>query len=182
MAPAVSGLHNGPKAIKLPVLSDRLAPFCKALTQAACDVYAERLVALAIFGSWARGRATPVSDIDVLVVARPLPPSRRKRVAEFAAVESATQAARARIWPEPASPRELSPVIKTPEEVQAGSPLFLDMTDACRLLWDRGGFLAQYLRGLRERMAALGTRRHFRKGGYFWEYKPGLRPTESVWL
>lgn len=51
-----------------------------AIREATLAVYGERLVSLAVFGSWARGAATPASDLDLLVVAEPLPPSRMKRV------------------------------------------------------------------------------------------------------
>ena len=42
-----------------------------AVRTAALSVYGERLISLAVFGSWARGTATPASDLDLLVVAEP---------------------------------------------------------------------------------------------------------------
>jgi hypothetical protein len=41
-----------------------------------------------------------------------------------------------------AIPIARSPVFKSPEEVEAGSPLFLDMVDDARILCDPEGFLA----------------------------------------
>ncbi len=163
-------------------MTDRLKRLREELTAASRRVYGARLTSLAIFGSWARGAATPISDIDVLLVADPLPPSRRKRVAEFEAVEAATLDVRREIWVEHRTIPELSPVLKTPTDVQAGSPLFLDMTDRCDLLWDVDGFLAHYLEGLRSRMQALGAQRHPRKGGYYWQYKSDIRPHEVITL
>jgi predicted nucleotidyltransferase len=165
----------------LAVMRDRLRDLRSELAAAASSLYGDDLVALAVFGSWARGVATPESDLDVLVVARNLPPSRRKRVTQFAGIEQATATCRDAIWPG-APPLDLSPVIKTPEEVQAGSPLFLDMTDWCVLLVDRDGFLAGYLCDLRRRLDRLGARRRASKGGYYWEYKPGVMPDEEVHL
>jgi uncharacterized protein len=72
--------------------------------------YDDRLVAVAIFGSWARGTATPASDLDVLVVAEPLPPSRMKRVREFRPVDEATCEVRSKIWSSEGPVIELSPV------------------------------------------------------------------------
>jgi predicted nucleotidyltransferase len=155
----------------------------KTLTAACRRLYGERLCSVAVFGSHARGTATPVSDIDVLIVAERLPSSRRRRVAEFAAVEDDTCRAREALWPlagVPAPP--LSPVLKTRAEVAAGSPLFLDMTEWCEVLWDPEGFLRSYLAGLRARLEAQGSRRRPAKGGYYWDYKPNAAPLEVVEL
>ena len=54
--------------------------------------YGERLVALALFGSMGRGTPRPDSDVDMLVIADPLPDGRVARAAEFAAVERALDA------------------------------------------------------------------------------------------
>ena len=53
----------------------------------------------------------------------------------------------------------LSPVFKTPAEVEAGSPLFLDMIDDARLLHDPDGFFQRFLDGFRRRLQGLGARR-----------------------
>jgi predicted nucleotidyltransferase len=44
-----------------------------AIREATVVAYGERLISLAVFGSWARGTATPASDLDLLVVAEPRP-------------------------------------------------------------------------------------------------------------
>ena len=113
----------------------------KAVHEAAAAMYGERLMVMAIFGSWARGVATPASDLDLLIVAEPLPPSRMKRVREFRPVADATRAVRSRVWSHQGPEIELSPVFKTPEELAAGSPLYLDMTLWSVVLLDRGGML-----------------------------------------
>ncbi len=160
----------------------RLAEFRRDFADAVRACYGNRLVSLAVFGSWARDAATPVSDIDVLLVADPLPPGRGRRVAEFDPVDRATAPARARIWPPGSPPPVLSPVIKTPSEVHCGSPLFLDMTEACDLLADPKGFLRGYLAELRTRMDRLGTCRRAAQGGSYWDYRPTIRPGEVVEL
>jgi len=153
-----------------------------AVREAMNATYGDRLVAGAIFGSWARGTATPASDLDVLVVAEPLPPSRMKRVREFRPVSDATRAVRSRIWSDEGPEIELSPVFKTPAELAAGSPLYLDMTLWSIVLLDRGGVLESFLTQLRERMRTLGSRRVPFKGGAFWDYKPDIQPGEIVEL
>lgn len=160
----------------------RLSRFKKSLLRESRVIYESRLVTLAIFGSWARGTATPVSDIDLLVVAEPLVSGRGNRTREFEAVEIATEPIRRTVWAERDCVVDLSPLIKTPEEVVSGSPLFLDMTLWCEILADRERFFAQYLERLRARMLVLGSRRCEAKGGYYWEYKPDLKPGEIVEL
>ena len=79
-------------------------------------------------------------------------------------------------------PVALSPVLKTPEEVEAGSPLFLDMVEDARILHDEDGFLAAYLEGLRQRLVALGSRRVWRGSTWHWVLKPDLKPGETITL
>lgn len=153
-----------------------------AIREATVATYSERLVALAIFGSWARGTATPASDLDLLVVAEPLPPSRMKRVREFRPVADATRSVRSCVWSDQGPEIELAPVFKTPHELAAGSPLYLDMTLWRVVLADRDDMLETFLKGLSERMQALGSRRVPFKGGAFWDYKPDFRPGEVVEL
>lgn len=162
--------------------SIRFVTFCAGLLDVAHRAYGNKLVTVAIFGSWARRAATPLSDIDVLLIVEELPRSRWERLDQFEEIDEATKMARARLWGGKNPRPLLTPVIKTPEEIHAGSPLFLDMTDWCKILWDRDEFFRNYLAGLKRRMKKLGTRRRWVKGGYYWEYKPDLEPGEVVEL
>jgi len=139
--------------------------------------YAERLVSLVVFGSVGRCTAGPESDIDILIVAEPLPDGRIKRVLEFVPIESALapRLKRARLA---GVNTRLSPLFKTPAEVRAGSPLFLDMTEDARLLVDHGGFFAARLETLRERLRELGSQRIWKGESWYWVLKPDLRPGE----
>ena len=148
-------------------MSEKVERFKTILISACRSCYGGDLITLAIFGSWARGTAHPESDMDLLVVAAHLPGSRGKRMRQFLAIDEATDESRRSFWGPPHPPLELSPVIKTPQEVSEGSPLFLDMTDNLILLTDVGGFMAGYLDGLRQRMAGNGTVRIPAKGGYY---------------
>lgn len=139
--------------------------------------YGDRLVSVVLFGSAARGTASPDSDLDLLIVADSLPDGRVPRVREFMAVERRLavdlRAARLAGWNV-----ELSPVFKTPDEATAGSPLFLDMVDDARLLHDRDGFMRGTLDRLRARLEARGARRVWRGNAWYWDLKPDYQAGE----
>jgi hypothetical protein len=70
------------------------------------------------------------------------------------------------------------PVIKSSEEAEIGSPLFLDMVDDARVLYDRDGFFARRLERLRTRLNELGARRIWRGKVWYWDLKPDDQPGE----
>ena len=139
--------------------------------------YGDRLVAAAVFGSVGRGTPRDDSDVDLLIVARDLPEGRIRRVEEFLPMEARLERALQLIQGDGA-PVMLSPVFKTPEEVERGSPLFLDMVDDARIVYDPEPFLAAYLDRLRSRLRELGARRVWLGNAWYWELKPDLRPGE----
>lgn len=151
-------------------LLGRLLSECQA-------AYGTRLVACAVFGSVGRGTPREGSDIDCLLVVRGLPRGRLSRVEEFLGVETRLEPALKAAEPG-TPPIALSPVFKTPEEVEAGSPLFLDLVEDARILYDPEGFLRAYLDRLRARLGALGARRIRRGNAWYWELKPDLKPGE----
>lgn len=161
-----------------PPLREGFKALQQELGRACGRFYGARLVSVAVYGSVGRGVMKPDSDIDCLIVADPLPKGRVPRVAEFDAVEKEmldplASAAKAGIH------TRLSPVIKTPAEVRLGSPLFLDMVDDARILFDRDGFLAGELAGLRARLQRLGARRIWRGSAWYWDLKPDYRQGEE---
>ncbi len=117
--------------------------------------YGSRLISFCLFGSTARETMGPHSDIDFLLVVHPLPVGRVRRVAEFMAVERALKGKLAE-----ARHRgifvELSPVLKTPDEVRIGSPLFLDMVEDGRILFDTDGFFREVSDGLPGKTSCAG--------------------------
>jgi hypothetical protein len=158
-------------------LIERYDTILERLREALTAHYGPRLVAGAVFGSVGRGTPRYDSDIDLLVVAQDLPRGRMARVEDFRAVD-------ARLDPDlrsqeaPAGTIVLSPIFKTPAEVEAGSPLFLDMVEDARILVDAEGFLGRYLDRLRRRLRELGARRVWLGNAWYWELKPDLKPGE----
>lgn len=64
---AAPPMPNAPVSGKLPVPGD-LRKTLRWATQSLREIYGDRLQRLILFGSQARGDATPESDVDVLVV------------------------------------------------------------------------------------------------------------------
>lgn len=162
-------------------LKEHFENLAMELLEACRRHYGKRLVSVVLYGSAGRGTHGPDSDLDVLIVAEALPRGRLARVEEFVPVEAA-------LGPSLSEMRscgfstEVSPVLKTPEEVAAGSPLFLDMTEDARILYDREGFFAAALKRLRARLKALGSRRIWCGNAWYWDLKPDYKPGEEFEL
>jgi len=143
--------------------------------------YGDRLISLAIFGSVARGTYRHDSDIDLLLVVDRLPRGRMKRIAEFMRIEERL----GKILKDARKQGlfiELSPIIKGPDEVEAGSPLFLDMIEDIKVLYDKDCFLMNRLKRLKARLDKLGARRLWRGNAWYWDLKPDFKPGDVIEL
>jgi len=140
--------------------------------------YEDRLISLAVFGSVGRGAMRLDSDIDVLIVADPLPKGRLRRVGEFSTVESRMEGI-LKDARNSGIQTTLSPVFKTPAELGLGSPLLLDMVEDARILYDRGDFFKDELSRLRQRLSRLGARRIWKGNAWYWDLKPDYKCGEE---
>jgi predicted nucleotidyltransferase len=143
--------------------------------------YGDQLVSFVVFGSVARETYRYDSDIDLLIIAENLPKGRMKRVAQFSAVEN-------RIAPFLESLKKegintyISAIFKTPQEAELGSPLFLDMVEDARVLYDKNAFFSQRLERLRNRLKELGAKRVWKGNIWHWVLKPDYQPGEVIEL
>ena len=159
------------------MLKEAFDDFLAKMVKAVQAFYGDRLVSVVVYGSVGRGTMRDDSDVDVLIVARDLPRGRFDRVAEFEAVEKALVPVCQELLGKGVR-TELSPVFKTPEEAEAGSPLFFDMVEDARLLYDSNGFFAGRLERLRKRFAELGSKRIWNGNVWYWDLKPDYKPGE----
>jgi len=139
--------------------------------------YGESLISVVVYGSVARGSQNFDSDLDLLIIADKLPKGRMKRIREFEAVEDRVEPFLKSLQKEGINSR-ISALIKTPEEAKRGSPLFLDMVEDARILFDRDGFFSAVLEKLRKRLEELGAKRVWKGNAWYWILKPDLRPGE----
>lgn len=163
----------------IPVMATPAAidAFLDELRRHAEAFYGERLVSLAVFGSHASGRARPRSDIDLLIVLSSAAPRRRHRLDEFDRLEAELtgplEVLEAAGWSV-----ELSPVIRTRDEAEGFSILYLDMTVHVRILVDREAFLHRRLDRMRAELQRLGAERRTLGDRWYWILKKDYRPGE----
>ncbi len=140
-------------------------------SQALLDAWRERLYAVVLFGSVARGEARICSDIDILIVAAGLPNGRlaRQRCLDAidALVEPDREAMRQR-----GIMTDFSPVLKTPEEAARLTPLYFDMIQDADILYEKDDFFSSVLERLRIAFQRLGSRRLQKGRVRYWELKP----------
>ncbi len=144
--------------------------------------YGDRLVSVVLFGSVARETQTFDSDIDLLIIATKLPRGRTKRMKEFESVEKKVEPLLETLRKEYGIHTYISPIIKTPEEAERGSPLFLDMVEDAKILFDRDRFFEKRLERLRQKLKELGARRIWRGNAWYWDLKPDYQPGDIIEL
>ena len=134
-----------------------------------------------VFGSIARETFRFNSDIDILIIAENLPHGRMKRVREFLAVEKRIESF---LWSleKQGIHTYISPIFKTPDEVKKGSPLFLDMVEDARILYDKDDFFTNWLKRFISRLKKLGAKRVWRGNMWYWVLKPDYKPGEVIEL
>ncbi|MFW6180901.1 MAG: nucleotidyltransferase domain-containing protein [Spirochaetota bacterium] len=163
------------------MLKERFEQLVQALVSEIKCVYQGRLVSVVVFGSVGRGTQRFDSDVDILVVAENLPRGRIRRIEEFEEVERKVEPQLEALREEGIHSR-VSAIIKNPQEAEAGSPLFLDMVEDARILYDREGFFGSRLDRLKKRLDELGAKRVRRGNAWYWDLKPDYRPGEIIEL
>jgi hypothetical protein len=163
------------------MLDDVFDRLLRAVAEACRSVYRERLIGIAVFGSVARGTMRPDSDVDLLVVADPLPQGRLVRMEEFDGVERLVEPALAEAEERGVSTR-LAPIVRTIEELGRSGFLRFDIACDGKVLDDPDGRLAAYMAGVREGLERRGAERRSFRGLPYWVLDPDVRPGQVVEL
>lgn len=121
------------------------------------DYYGSRLVSIVLFGSCSRKTQHHCSDIDLLLILSDAPKGKLSRLGEFVdhidnqLEEFVKNLTEWNIHP------EISPVIKTPKEVENGNLLFYEMTESCKILYDPELFMTNFLEEMKVKIKQAGV-------------------------
>jgi predicted nucleotidyltransferase len=143
------------------------------------SVLGDRLVSVVLFGSVARGDATATSDIDLLIVAADLPSGQFARKRLLSAADAAFERDLAQAE-HAGMDTHLARIVRTPHEAARVIPLYLDLTEDARLLYDRDGFFAGVLDRVRVSLKRLGSRRIRHGTAWYWDLKPDFKPGDVI--
>ncbi len=167
---AKAGLSNVPEPYR---------DLIRNLLDAIKEVFGDLLVSVALYGSVARGEARADSDIDILIVAEDLPPSRIKRVKLFEKAEDSVEPQVIELY-DRGIYVSFSPIILTPEEMKRVPPILLDMIEDAIILYDRDGFLNKLLDKVASKLLELGAERIRLGRKWYWRLKKDYRPGEVI--
>ncbi len=139
--------------------------FLREVTSTLHEHLRENLIALVVFGSYARGEATEASDCDLYVIAAKLPkhlPDRSWFVREPLAMRFH---------------RTISVIAKTKKEFEAGFPsLYLDLALDGVLLFDTDDYMQNKLARIRELTREAGLHRIRFDGEMAWKWRKRPAP------
>ena len=122
--------------------------------------FGDRLVAVVLFGSRARGDARETSDWDLLVIAEGLPESLFERRLFVTRALS------------PKGHGSISILARTPAEFESRVPsVYLDIAVDGRVLYDPRGYAAERLASLQRLLKRLGLYREHTKAGDLWRWQ-----------
>lgn len=142
-----------------------------AASSALRQALGDRLIAVVLFGSQARGEATECSDWDLLIIAEELPDKPLDRHLLM------------RRWLPATSGGRVSLQAKTPAEFESRVPsLYLDIARDGQVLYDPQGYATTRLAQLRRLMQRHGLYRERRPAGDLWRWRwPPPRPWHLTW-
>ncbi|HXF06451.1 MAG TPA: nucleotidyltransferase domain-containing protein [Blastocatellia bacterium] len=127
----------------------------------------ENLVAVALFGSRARGDERPGSDWDLFVLADRLPEHPLDRQTYLKAMLPLRLATK------------VSLLAKAPKEFESDLlPVYLDIASDAIILFDPQGYLSAKLQEVREITQRVGLKRRRLNGEWIWDW---VTPPRGIW-
>ena len=143
------------------------------------EIFGDSLVSMVLYGSVARGEARTDSDVDLLIIAEDLPPSRIKRVRLFEMAEDRVEPQVAKLY-DRGIYVSFSPIILMPEEVEKVPPILLDMIEDAVIVYDRTDFFSKLLSRVAARLKELGAERIKLGRKWYWRLKKNYKPGEVI--
>jgi predicted nucleotidyltransferase len=145
------------------------------------EEFKDDLISVVLYGSIARGDNRNDSDVDLLIIIKNLPKdSMLKRIRLFETkVEDKLNLDE--YWKN-GYYISLSPILKTPEEAEKISPLYLDMVYDAIILYDKNQFFTKILQKLKERLKELGAERVKMGKKWYWVLKKDSKFGDTIEL
>ncbi|MEM4311411.1 MAG: nucleotidyltransferase domain-containing protein [Nitrososphaerales archaeon] len=161
-----SGNNWGDKILQ----RDRL-PILDLIVARLIEELGPKLRSIVLFGSLARGKAKPESDIDLLVVADSLPERYSERVKIISKVKNFWQLDHLilKLWKEKGIYTNLDILLITKEEAGMIHPFYLDMVDEGILILDKDEIMAKKIKEVKDRLREIGAIKIVEpEGSWYW--------------
>lgn len=140
----------------------------RAVAKALETFFGKRLVSIVLFGSVARGKATPHSDIDLLLVLKDLPAGRlARRMLLDPFFEKGGR------WD------AINCHLRTPAEAAKISLFYYDFPSDAKVLYDTDDFMAGIIQKVADHIRKSGAVRRPWGKFYYWDLKPGAHADET---
>lgn len=139
----------------------------------------ENLISIVLFGSVARGQYRKDSDIDLLVICEDLPRDMFKRREFLRETNRKMDIYLESIYEKGYYPF-FSIILKSREEAQRLSPLYLDMTEDSIIIYDKENFFSKVLMRMKKILDRLGSKRVFIGKKWYWDLKPDYKFGEEI--
>lgn len=141
----------------------------------------DELLAVALFGSVARGKAGKESDVDLLVVYE----GKRVRIDKMfrEIVLTLREGEEYKALQAEGFLPDVFPVFMDLSKLRRHPWLLLDIADHGIILLDKGGILKKELKKIKKRLKELGSRKVvLEDGSWYWDLKPDWKPGEVIEL
>lgn len=144
------------------------------------NYYCDRICSIVVFGSVGRDKFHPESDIDILIILTDAPKGRFNRFKEFYDNVYLMIEEYIKTFNKSGLNIQVSPIIKTKDEAEYGRPLFIEMADECKVIFDKNNYFNNLLDKVRAKLREYKSEKIPFKGSYYWKLKPDYKWGEEI--
>lgn len=154
---------------QLKTFSSRHQQYLKGVLTRIHEFYRDSLLGLAIFGSYAREENRKNSDLDLLIILKKAP-GFSQRIQDFVEyVELELEFLAQELYEEEEIFCELSPYILSKEESLKFQPLYFDLVEHNKIVYDPEGIIYHIIESTKNLMVQYGAKKV--ECGNFWEWE-----------
>ncbi len=131
------------------------------------SIYGDRLITLAIFGSYARGEPKLDSDLDIFIILKDKKGISSEINLFQEKIETVIERDLQKLYEKFGINFEISPIILSKDEAVYFNPLYLDMADNSIIIFDKDNFLGRILKIVKQKKRKIKKVLH--GNTYLWE-------------